>query len=251
MKEEALYNYALRMGDTCFILSHRLAELCSMGPYLEEDIAMTNISLDLLGRAELFLDYAGEIENKGRTADDLVYRRNERQYYNHLIAERPNGHFGFVMMRQFFNDALMHPLFTTLKLSKNERFAAIGEKGVKESAYHLRHSKSWIIRLAQGTEESKEKIEEALESLWMYTGEMFEWSDEEKKLADGGIIPSFDELKIIWMDTVKSCFDEAGLSIPEDTWMDTGGRQGIHSEYLGHMLGDMQYLPRAYPDDKW
>ncbi len=154
---KALYQFALRMGDSNLILSHRLAELCSWGPYLEEDIAMTNISLDLLGRAELFLSYAGEIEGEGKTADDLAYRRNERQYFNYLMAERPNGHFANVMMRQFLTDAMMVPLFTTLKLSKDERFAGIAEKAIKESVYHLRHSRDWIIRLANGTEESKQK----------------------------------------------------------------------------------------------
>jgi ring-1,2-phenylacetyl-CoA epoxidase subunit PaaC len=154
-------------------------------------------------------------------------------------------------MRQFLNDALMQPLFSDLKLSKDERFAGIAEKAVKESTYHLRHSSQWIIRLAQGTEESKEKIVEALNELWTYTGEMFEWSDEEKDMATKGLIPSFDELRKKWNTIVKSTFDEAGLEAPKDKWMDTGGRQGIHSEYLGHMLGDMQYLPRAYPNDKW
>jgi ring-1,2-phenylacetyl-CoA epoxidase subunit PaaC len=228
-----------------------LAELCSKGPFLEEDIAMTNISLDLLGRADLFLAYAGELEGEGKTADDLAYRRNERQYFNHLIVERPNNDFAHVMMRQFLSDALLHPLFTKLKLSKDERFAAIAEKGVKESAYHLRHSKEWIVRLAKGTDESRTRILDALDELWTYTNEMFEWSDEEKKMAKDGLIPSFDDLKKEWNDIVKDTFNEAGLEVPQDKWMATGGRQGIHSEYLGHMLGDMQYLPRAYPNDKW
>lgn len=249
--DKAKFDYSLRIGDTCLILSHRLAELCSKGPFLEEDIAMTNISLDLLGRAELFLDYAGELEGEGRTADDLTYKRNERQYFNHLLVERPNTHFGFIMIRQFLNDALMYPLFSDLKLSKDERFAGIAEKGIKEAAYHYRHSRSWVIRLAQGTEESRAKIEEALDDLWTYTGEMFESSDEEKELAKQGVIPSFESLKEKWMANVKETFIEADLNVPEDRWMATGGRQGIHSEYLGHMLGDMQYLVRAYPNDKW
>lgn len=249
--EEAKFQYALRLGDTCLILSHRLAELCSKGPYLEEDIAMTNISLDLLGRAELFLDYAGELEGNGRTADDLSYKRNERQYYNHLIVERPNENFAHVMMRQFLNDALMYPLFSDLKLSKDERLAAIGEKGNKEAAYHFRHSAAWVVRLAQGTEASLFKINEALDELWTYTGEMFEWSEGEKQLAKEGIIPPFDALKEKWMNNVKQVFSEAGLEVPKERWMATGGRQAIHSEYLGHMLGDMQYLVRAYPNDKW
>lgn len=249
--EEARYQYALRMGDTCLILSHRLAELCSNGPFLEEDIAMTNISLDLLGRADLFLAYAAELEGKGKTADDLAYRRNERQYFNHLLVERPNTNFAYVMMRQFLNDALMLPLFNELKLSSDERFAAIAEKGVKEVAYHYRHSSSWIARLSQGTEESRRKIVEALDELWTYTGEMFESSDEEQNLSSQAIIPSFSDLKKKWEANVKEVFSEASLELPQDKWMATGGRQGIHSEYLGHMLGDMQYLVRAYPNDKW
>lgn len=248
---DQFYSFALRMGDTCLILSHRLGELCSKGPYLEEDIAMTNISLDLLGRAELFLEYATELEGQGKTADDLAYRRNERQYYNHLIAERPNSHFGSIMMRQFLNDAMMHPLFTGLKLSKDERFAAIGEKAVKESAYHLRHSRDWIIRLGDGTEESHQKIAGALDDLWPYTNDMFEWSEGEKELANKGIIPSFDEIRESWTKTVRETFAEAGLEIPKDVWMHSGGRDGIHSEYLGILLAEMQYLPRAYPNDQW
>lgn len=249
--DKAKYEYALRMGDTNLVLSHRLAELCSKGPFLEEDIALTNISLDLLGRAELFLAYAGELEGEGKTADDLYYKRNERQYFNHILVERPNTHYGYIIMRQFLNDALMLPLMNDLKLSKDERFAAIAEKGYKESVYHYRHSSRWIVRLAKGTEESNQKINEALDELWTYTGEMFEFSEEEKKMASDGIIPSFEELKEKWMTNVKDIFTEAGLEIPQDKWMATGGRQGIHSEYLGHMITDMQYLVRAYPDDKW
>ena len=249
--DKATYTYSLRMGDTCLILSHRLAELCSMGPYLEEDIAMTNISLDLLGGADLFLAYAAEVEGKGRSADDLAYRRNERQYYNHLLVERPNKNFAHVMMRQFLHDALLHPLYSGLKLSKNEHLAGIAEKGVKESIYHLRHSSSWIIRLAKGTDDSKAKLQNALDDLWTYTGEMFECNEEEKNLAKDGIIPSFEELKSTWMKTVKEVFNEADLEVPKDKWMATGGRHGEHSEYLGHMIAEMQYLPRAYPDAKW
>jgi len=249
--DKAIYNYSLRMGDTCLILSHRLAELCSMGPYLEEDIAMTNISLDLLGGADLFLSLAAETEGEGRSADDLAYRRNERQYFNHLLAERPNKNFAHVMMRQFLHDALLHPLYSGLKLSKNEHFAGIAEKGVKESIYHLRHSSSWIIRLAKGTDDSKAKLQDALDDLWTYTGEMFEFNEEEKNLAKDGIIPSFEELKSTWMKTVKEVFSEAGLEVPKDKWMATGGRHGEHSEYLGHMIAEMQFLPRAYPDAKW
>lgn len=250
--KQSLYQYALRLGDSCLILSHRMAELCSEGPYLEEDIAMTNVSLDYLGGAELFLDYAGKLEDKGNSADDLAYHRNEREYYNHLLTERPNGDFAHVMMRQFLHDAMLQPLYSGLKLSKDEQFAAIAAKGVKESTYHLRHSREWIIRLGNGTDESLEKLKAALDAHWMYTGEMFEWSDEEKQLAKDGIIPSFDALKKTWLETVKATFAEANLEMPaDDTWMATGGRQAIHSEHLGHMLGDMQYLPRAYPDAKW
>lgn len=250
MKKE-LFDYCLRLGDSCLILSHRLAELCSKGPFLEEDIAMTNISLDLLGRAELFLDYAGELEGKGRTADDLTYRRNERQYFNHLITERPNTDFAHVMLRQYLHDAMMAPLLNALQQSSDERISAIAGKGYKESAYHLRHSRSWVIRLSQGTEESRRRMEEALNELWTYTAEMFEYGESEKSLVSQGIINDFVDLKKKWLEEVRSAFDEAGLDWPGESWMATGGRLGIHSEYLGHILGDMQYLPRAYPNDKW
>lgn len=250
MKEEK-FDYALRMGDTCLVLSHRLAELCSKGPFLEEDIALTNISLDLLGRCELFLEYAAELEGKGRKADDLYYRRNERQYFNQLLAERPNKDYAFVIMRQFLSDAYMLPLMNDMKLSKDERFAAIAEKGHKETAYHFRHSSSWIVRLAQGTEESRKRIEEALDDLWTYTGEMFEETEGDRLLAEAGIIPSNSDLKNKWLKNVKEVLEEAGLELPGDRWMASGGRSGEHSEYLGHMIADMQYLVRAYPNDKW
>ena len=250
--KENLHQFALRLGDSCLILSHRLAELCGQGPYLEEDIAMTNISLDLLGGADLFLTYAGELEGKGKSADDLAYRRNEREYFNHLLTERPNDDFAHVMMRQFLHDAMLQPLYGGLKMSKDEKFAAIAEKGVKECTYHLRHSREWLVRMGNGTEESLARLKKALDANWMYTGEMFEWSEDEKELAKNGFIPSFDELKKTWLETVKSAFADANLEMPaEDVWMATGGRNGEHSEYLGHMLGDMQYLPRAYPDAKW
>ncbi len=249
--ESARYNYALRLGDSCLILSHRLAQQCSYGPFLEEDIAMTNISLDLLGGADLFLAYAAELQGEGKTADDLAYRRNERQYFNHLITERPNKNFAHVMMRQFLHDAMLYPLYSGLKLSKDERFAGIAEKGAKESAYHYRHSGQWIVRLAQGTDESKAKIVDGFDDLWAYTADMFEFSEEEEQLAKDGFIPSFTELKESWMKNVKEILNEAGLEIPKDKWMATGGRQAIHSEYLGHMLSEMQYLPRAYPDAQW
>ena len=246
-----MIRYCLRLGDTCFVLSHRLAELCSKGPYLEEDLALTNIALDLHGRAELLLEYAAELEGMGRSADDLVYKRKESDFLNHLMSERPNNDFAYVIMRQFLSDALLLPLFTGLKSSRDEKLAAIGEKGAKESAYHLRHSSTWILRLAGGTDESKNKIVEALNDLWKYTGDMFEWDQAEKEAASAGIIPSFDELRKTWNDTVKEVLGEAGLEMPKETWMASGGRKGIHSEYLGLMLCEIQYLQRAYPEDKW
>ena len=176
-KQDALYNYCLRLGDSSLVLGQRMAEWCSNGPLLEEDIAMTNISLDLIGQARTMLTYAGELEGKGRTEDDLAYKRNEREYFNNLLSERPNGHFGDTVARNFLHSAFYYHLFNALTSSKDETIAAHAAKSIKEITYHLRHSAEWVVRLGDGTEESHQKIQESLNDLWSYTGSLYEMDE--------------------------------------------------------------------------
>jgi ring-1,2-phenylacetyl-CoA epoxidase subunit PaaC len=241
----------LRMGDDSLILGHRLSEWCGHGPVLEEDIALTNLSLDLIGQASALLKYAGEIEGKGRTEDDLAFLRFEREYTNLLLCEQPNGDFGITIMRQFLFDAWRKPLFERLCQSKDAQLAAIAEKSLKETKYHLRHSSEWVIRLGDGTEESHRRIQEALDALWRYSAELFYTDEVERSLIEEGIIPSLDGLEEEWNATVRAVFAQATLSIPENNWKFEGGRRGMHSEHLGYILAELQYMQRAYPGMEW
>lgn len=247
----ALYTYLLRMGDDSLILGHRLSEWCGHGPILEEDIAMTNLSLDLIGQATAILKYAGEVEGKGRNEDDLAYLRFERDYKNLLLVEQPNGDFGMTMMRQFLFDAWRKPLFERLCNSKDSNLAAIAEKSLKETKYHLKHSSEWVIRLGDGTEESNRRMQEALDALWRYTSELFFADEVEHELSEAGIIPSMDAVKKDWEHTVNNVLTEATLHIPENNWKFEGGRRGMHSEHLGYILAELQYMQRAYPGMEW
>jgi len=248
---EALTNYCLRLGDTSLILGQRMAEWCSNGPTLEEDVAMTNVSLDLFGQARTMLTYAGELEGTGRSEDDLAYRRNEREFYNTLISERPNGHFGDTVARNFLHDTYQLHLFTALCESKDERIAAHAAKSLKEVKYHFRHSGEWVVRLGDGTEESKEKIQTSLNDLWPYTGDMFEMNEVDALLIEAGIAVDLKPILASWKTTVNEVLDRATLTVPGDVYMHTGRLQGLHGEELGHMLGNMQYIQRSYPDAQW
>ena len=250
-REKALFEYGLRLGDNALILGHRLSEWCGHGPILEEDIAMTNTALDLIGQATNYLKYAGEVEGNGRSEDDLAYHRDVMDFRNFNLVEQPNGHFGDTMLRQFFFDAYDHALLTRLQESKDERIQGIAAKSIKESAYHLRHSKQWIYRLGQGTEESNGKLQEALDRLWMYTGELFEGDEVDEQLHQEGVAPDPQDLQQEWQGTVHSVMEECGLEIPENEYMFTGARKGHHTEHLGYILAEMQFLPRAYPDAEW
>lgn len=250
-KDEALFNYCLRLGDSSLILGQRMAEWCSNGPLLEEDIAMTNISLDLIGQARTMLTYAGNIEGKGRTEDDLAYKRNEREYFNNLLSERPNGHFGDTVVRNFLHSTFYYHLFNALKSSKDETIAAHAAKSIKEITYHLRHSAEWVVRLGDGTEESHNKVKTSLNDLWAYTGSLYEMNEVDELLVAEGIAVDLNNIKSKWQASVKEVLERATLTMPEDGYMHTGHLNGLHSEHLGHMLGDMQYLQRAYPDAQW
>lgn len=247
----ALFEYTLRLGDDSLILGHRISEWCGHGPILEEDIAMTNISLDLIGQATSFLQYAGKIEGKGRTEDDLAFLRFDRDYKNLLLVEQPNGDFGMTMMRQFLFDAYRKPLFERLVNAKDETIAAIAAKSLKETKYHLRHSSEWIIRLGDGTQESHDRVQDSLNTLWRYTSEIFYSDDVDKELIEKGIIPSMDGLEAEWKQIVDEVFAEATLEIPTNNWKHEGGRKGMHSEHLGYILAELQFMQRAYPGMEW
>lgn len=247
----ALFEYLLRLGDDSLILGHRMSEWCGHGPILEEDIAMTNIALDLVGQATTILNYAGETEGNGRDGDALAFLRFDRDYRNLLLVEQPNGNFGMTMMRQFLFDAYRKPLFEKLQFSSDKHLAAIAEKSLKETRYHLKHSSEWVIRLGDGTEESHARIQEALDTLWRYTPELFYQDEVDAELEKNGIIPNNSEVEDEWRKTVNAILEEATLKVPTNNWKQEGGRKGMHSEHLGFMLAEMQYMQRAYPNMEW
>lgn len=246
-----LLKYCLRLGDTSLILSHRLGEYSSYGPFLEEDLAITNVALDHIGQAESFLKYAVLIEGKGRSEDDLTFKRPENEFFNVQLVEQPNGDFAHIMARQFFIDAYNFELYSVLKNSSNETFAAIANKSLKEVTYHLRRSGEWLVRLGDGTEESHERIQKAVNELWKYTGELFEMDGTDEALMAKGIAPDLKEIQASWNERVNEVFTRAKLDRPENNYMVSGSRNGVHSEHLGHLLAEMQSLPRAYPDAVW
>lgn len=250
-KKEALVNYCLRWADSSLILGQRMAEWCSNGPILEEDIALTNISLDLFGQARTLLAYAGELEGKGRTEDDLAYRRNEREFYNTLLSERPNGHFGDTVVRNFLHQAFMYHFYKALSNSKDELLSAHAKKSLKEVTYHVRHCGEWIVRLGDGTEESHGKVQESLTNLWGYTGDLFAMNEVDQLLINEGVAVDLNTIKSDWKKTVSDVVQRATLQLPQDGFMHEGSLDGRHSEYLGHLLCEFQYIQRAYPEMEW
>lgn len=249
--QKELTEYLLRLGDDSLILGHRMSEWCGHGPILEEDIAMTNIALDLIGQATSILKYAGEVEGKGRNEDDLAFLRFDKDYRNLLLVEQPNGDFGMTIMRQFLFDAYRKPLFEALINSTDKQLAAIAEKSLKETKYHLKHSAEWVIRLGDGTEESHERIQNALNILWRYTSELFFTNEIDEILIAEGVITSDNAIKEEWETTVKNVISQATLEIPQNGWEQEGGRKGYHSEHLGYILAELQYMQRAYPGMEW
>lgn len=249
--QEALFTYCLRRGDDNLILSHRLSEWCGHGPQLEEDIALTNRALDLIGQARNYLQYAGQVEGKGRSEDDLAYLRNERQFTNVKLVEQPNGDYAHTIVRGFLYDAWHLPLQEALKTSKDEQLAAIAAKAVKEVNYHLRTSTEWIIRFGDGTEDSHHRAQAALENLWTWTGELFATDGTDSQLAQAGIVPDMAPIKAAFDERVNAVLAEATLKRPVDGFMASGGRQGRHTEHMGFLLAEMQSLHRAYPGAQW
>lgn len=250
-QKEALFNYLLRLGDNAAILGHKLSEWCGHGPELEEDIAVINTALDLLGHARSLYTYAGEVEGKGRTEDDLAFLRIEREYRNALICELPNGHYGDTIARQFLFDQFNYLLFSELVNSKDETVAAIAAKAIKEIRYHLRRSLEWTLRLGDGTEESHKKIQESFNDLWSYTGDLFVEDESDAVIVAAGIGPGLNTILPIWRENVKAVLAEATLEMPEDGWMHSGSKSGRHTEHMGHILSELQYMQRAYPGCEW
>ena len=248
---QQLFTYLLRLADDHLILGQRLGERCGHAPTLEEDIGLANIGLDLIGQARTLYTYAGEVEGLGRDEDRLAFLRYERDYANALLVEQPNGDFAVTIVRQLLFSAFMLPYWRALQGSSDATLAAIAGKAVREAEYHVRHSAEWVIRLGDGTPESHRRSQEALERLWPYSGELFEMDETTSALAEAGVAPDATALRDGWNATLDRVLAEATLARPKDGWMQTGGRAGRHSEHLGHILSEMQYLQRTYPNASW
>lgn len=250
--QAALFEYLLRQGDNTLILGHRTSEWCGVAPVLEEDIALANTALDHIGQTRLWLDYAGEVEGKGRDADALAYHRDVWDFRNLLMLERPNGHFGHTILRQFLFDAFQVPNLTALENSSDQRVAEIAAKSVKEALYHLERSSETVIALGDGTDESNARMQEALEMLWPYTGEMFVADAIDKELSAAKLVPDLTQVEFQWSATVQAVLKEACLTPSDASFAHQGGKTGVrHTEHLGHLLATMQFLPRSYPDARW
>ena len=246
-----LVQYVLRLADNALVLGHRLSEWCGHGPMLEEDIALANVALDLIGQARALYAYAGAAEGEGRDEDQLAYLRDAGGYRNVLLVEQPNGDFAATIARQFLYAAYQAPFWRALSASRDDTLAAIAAKAEKEAAYHLRHAAEWLIRLGDGTAESRARAQAALDELWMYTGELFEADAIERGLIERGAAVDPAAIRPEWDETVDKVLSEATLARPPDGWMQTGGRTGRHSEHLGYILAELQFLQRAYPGAKW
>lgn len=251
MTDTPLFQYALRLADTALILGHRLSEWVGHSPVIEEDLAFGNMGLDLIGQARTLYTYAGQIEGKGRDEDALAYLRDAGDYRNLLLVEQPNGDFAHTMMRQLFYSAFADPYWRAMMGSRDETLAAIAAKSEKESAYHLRHVSEWIVRLGDGTEESHRRAQGAADALWAFTGEMFFCDDGDRDLIAQGIAIDPATLRDTWRATIAEVFTEATLVLPGNDWMQKGGRVGHHSEHLGHLLSELQYLQRSFPGATW
>jgi ring-1,2-phenylacetyl-CoA epoxidase subunit PaaC len=243
--------YALRRADDALILGHRLSEWAGHAPILEEDMALANIGLDLIGQARSLYTYAGTCEGAGNDEDKLAYLRDAPQYRNLLLVEQPNGDFAYTIVRQLFYSAFADPYWRAMMRSSDATIAAIAAKSEKESAYHLRHASEWVIRLGDGTEESHRRAQDAIDALWPYTGEMFDADEAEHALIADGVALDPATLREIWDATIDRVLHQATLARPVSQWMQRGGRAGRHSEHLGHLLTEMQHLQRTYPGATW
>lgn len=248
---QPLLTYVLRQGDRSLVLAQRLLESVAYAPELEEDMAVGNVALDLIGQARLLYSYAGEIEGEGNDEDYFAYWRSASEFTNPLLVEQPNGDFAHQITRQFFYDAFAVVLWAELASSSDETLAAIAAKAVKETAYHLRHSRGWMIRLGDGTDESWQRMQAAVDALWRFTDELFEHDAIEDALVTAGVAPDLDEIKVQWQATVESVLREATLAHPDTSSMRSGGRCGVHDEAFSFLIGEMQVVARAHPGASW
>jgi ring-1,2-phenylacetyl-CoA epoxidase subunit PaaC len=251
MDKNSLYNYILGIADNNLILGQRLGELCGHGPNLETDIALTNIALDLFGQTRSYYQYAAKHTDTHKTEDDVAYLRKEREYKNVLLVEQPNTHFGFVIARQYLFDVFNYLFIEQLQKSEDETLSAIAKKAIKEVSYHKRFSGDWVKRLGDGSEESSQKMQEAIDGLWQYTNELFEMTETDDLAVKAGVGVNLSELKETYYKEVSELLTEATLTIPENTFFQKGGKQGAHTEHMGYLLADLQYMQRTYPNMTW
>ena len=251
MKNKNLYNYLLGIADNSLVLGQRMGELCGHGPSLETDIACTNISLDLFGQVRSYFQYAAKIAGDGRTEDDIAMLRKEREYKNVLLVEQPNTNFAFSIGRQFLFDVYHLAFLAELQKSTDLTLSAIANKCIKEVSYHERFSSDWVKRLGDGTAESKEKMQEAIDALWTYTDELFHQTEGDIAMVVGGVGVDVTLLKENYYKRVNDLLEEARLEVPESKWFQKGGKEGIHTEHLGYLLSDLQYMQRTYPNMEW
>lgn len=244
-------DWLLRLGDNALILGHRLSEWCGRGPAIEEDIAFANTALDLIGQADYWLGLAGEVEGLGRSADDLAFRRDVREFRNLLLVERPNGDIGLSLMRQFLFDAYHVLLLRQLTASSSTRVSEIAAKALPEASYHFERSSDLVTRLGSGTVESHRRMQAALEALWPYAGEFFVADETDRAMADHNVAPPLSVLESDWSTLVLNTLEAGRLAAPSAGFRHTGGKCGLHTEALGLLLAEMQFLQRAYPDAKW
>ncbi|MFC0131225.1 phenylacetate-CoA oxygenase subunit PaaI [Massilia eurypsychrophila] len=245
-------DYLLRQGDNALILSQQLSQLCGKGPALEEDMALTNVALDLLGQTRMWYGYATELEGQGRSEDDLAFMRDAPALRCCLLVEQPNGNYADTMVRQFYFDTWHYFLMLGLLKSTDARIAEIAEKSIKEVTYHLRRSGDLVVRLGDGSAESHARTQAAADQLWMYTGEMFTYDAIDNAMAEQGVAPDAAGLRAAFLEHVAEIFAEATIAMPAaDAWMQRGGKKGVHSEHLGFILAEMQFLQRAYPGAQW
>ena len=252
MDTKKLIDYTLHLADNALIIGHRNSEWCGHGPILEQDIAITNIALDMIGQARNFYQYAAQLTGNGATEDSLAYLRDAIDFKNNLLAELPNGDWAQTVLRQFFFSTYQYFLYQQLQNSSDAQLAAIAEKSLKEVTYHLRWSSEWVIRLGDGTEESKRRILHAIDEIWSFTGELSVPVSYELLAVSEGIGVDLSIVKTEWNKKITTVFEEATLPMPSDTiWMQSGGKEGKHTEQLGYILAEMQFLQRAYPNSNW
>lgn len=250
-REDALLKYVTRLGDNALVLSQRLIEIVTHGPELEEEMANANFALDYLGQARMFYSYAGEIEGKGRTEDEFAYMRGEREFANFLLVEQPNGHFGDTLARSVLFEYFYLAQLEILETCSDIRLAEIAARAVKEIRYHLRHNAQWIIRLGDGTDLSQQRIQRSVDELWRYTGEMFAGDEIDEFVRDEFSGPDLCEIKRCWERGIGELLSDATLQVPQEQWMDDGGRNGRHSEHFGPLIAEMQYMQRSFPGLAW